>query len=242
MSDQRERIQGNRAAARNGSGTAGLLLSGGLDSAILLGCLLAEGRRVQPFYIRSDLYWESAELDCLRRYLAALACPALADLVELHLPLADVYGHHWSIDGDGAPDAASSDEAVYLPGRNALLLLKPLLWCQSHGLSELALAVLGSNPFADATPEFFRQFESVVNRATGAAVHITCPFWQYTKRDVMLRGRDLPLELTFSCIRPVDGRHCGSCNKCAERQAAFRQIDVADPTDYACRPAARPSE
>ena len=30
----------------------GLLLSGGLDSSILLGHLLAHGRRVQPFYIR----------------------------------------------------------------------------------------------------------------------------------------------------------------------------------------------
>ena len=35
-------------------------------------------------------------------------------------------------------------------------------------------------------------------------------------------GRDMPLELTFSCIDPRDGLHCGRCNKCAERQEAFR--------------------
>ena len=38
----------------------------------------------------------------------------------------------------------------------------------------------------------------------------------------MALGRGLPLELTFSCISPLRGLHCGHCNKCAERQAAFR--------------------
>jgi 7-cyano-7-deazaguanine synthase len=48
----------------------------------------------------------------------------------------------------------------------------------------------------------------------------------------MQLGRDMPLELTFSCIDPVDGLHCGRCNKCAERQKAFRSIDLEDPTRY----------
>jgi len=39
--------------------------------------------------------------------------------------------------------------------------------------------------------------------------------------------------LTFSCIAPVDGLHCGRCNKCAERAAAFRLTGTDDPTPYA---------
>jgi 7-cyano-7-deazaguanine synthase in queuosine biosynthesis len=31
----------------------------------------------------------------------------------------------------------------------------------------------------------------------------------------------------------VDGRHCGRCNKCAERMAAFRLAGLCDPTDDA---------
>jgi 7-cyano-7-deazaguanine synthase len=54
-----------------------------------------------------------------------------------------------------------------------------------------------------------------------------------TKRQVMELGRDLPLELTFSCISPVDSLHCGRCNKCAERQAAFRDAGLPDGTRYA---------
>ena len=40
----------------------GLLLSGGLDSSILLGWLLGQDRDVRPIYIRSDLVWGREEL------------------------------------------------------------------------------------------------------------------------------------------------------------------------------------
>ncbi len=138
----------------------GLLFSGGLDSSILLGHLLGTGRRVQPFYVRSHLYWEGVELAAVRRFLRAIASPGLEELVVLDLPLEDLYAGHWSLTGRGVPDFASPDTAVYLPGRNALLLVKAALWCRLHGIEELALAVLAANPFADATPEFFDAFAS----------------------------------------------------------------------------------
>jgi 7-cyano-7-deazaguanine synthase len=48
----------------------------------------------------------------------------------------------------------------------------------------------------------------------------------------MQLGRELPLEHTYSCIRPVSGLHCGQCNKCAERQRAFAEAGMVDPTVY----------
>jgi 7-cyano-7-deazaguanine synthase len=210
----------------------GLLLSGGLDSAVLLGHLLYQGRVVQPFYIRSHLLWEAAELAAARRFLAAAAAPNLAELVVLEMPLNDVYGDHWSLTGRAVPDAASPDTAVYLPGRNALLAIKAVLWCRLHGIEELALAVLRSNPFDDATEEFFCEFEAALARAAGGRVRLVRPMAGLDKWQVMELGRRLPLELTFSCIAPVDGEHCGRCNKCAERMAAFRAIGLLDPTAY----------
>ena len=50
---------------------------------------------------------------------------------------------------------------------------------------------------------------------------------------VMRLGASFPLELTFSCLAPVQSTHCGACNKCAERQHAFRQAGITDPTCYA---------
>lgn len=211
----------------------GLLVSGGLDSSILLGQLLANGRTVQPFYIDSGLLWQQAELDALRRFLAAVAASELRPLVVLQLPLADVYEGHWSVTGEGVPEADTPDEAVYLPGRNPLLVIKAALWCRLNGIGELALAPLGSNPFADATPEFFAEFQSALNRATLGDVRLVRPFDRLSKRDVMLLGRDLPLEWTFSCIQPCGTLHCGECNKCHERREAFRLIGAEDPTVYA---------
>jgi len=213
--------------------TIGLLVSGGLDSCILLGHLLAQGQTVQPFYVRCRLAWEGHELAALRRFVGAVGGPRLRELVELDLPLEDVYGEHWSITGRNVPDATTPDEAVYLPGRNALLTIKAALWCRREGIEELALAVLRSNPFPDATEEFFSRFESALGCATAGRIRIVRPFAGLGKREVMQRGRGLPLGLTFSCIAPVDGRHCGACNKCAERQAAFRSVRLADPTPYA---------
>ena len=218
--------------------TTGLLISGGLDSSILLGHLLRQGQPLQPIYIQSELVWQEAELRHLREFLRRVASPALAELVVLQLPLADLYGAHWAVTGQETPDAASPDHAVYLPGRNALLTIKAVLWCQLHHVPTLALAVLGSSPFADARPAFFAQFSAVMAEATGSEVRIVAPFSSCDKRTVMALGRELPLHLTFSCIAPVRGLHCGKCNKCAERQQAFELIGTPDPTLYAASPVA----
>lgn len=220
-------------ALRPPPSTIGLLLSGGLDSCILLGDLLRQGQSVQPLYIQSDLVWQEAELRHLRQFLRKIDGRELAELVVLQLPLADVYERHWAVTGRQTPDADSPDQAVYLPGRNALLAIKAILWCQRHHVETLALAVLGSSPFADARPAFFKQFAAVMASATGSEVHIVAPFAQCDKRAVMARGRELPLHLTFSCIAPIQGLHCGKCNKCAERQHAFELLGIADPTLYA---------
>jgi 7-cyano-7-deazaguanine synthase len=148
------------------------------------------------------------------------------------MPLEDVYGNHWSLSGENVPDDTTADEAVFMPGRNPLLLVKPALWCQMHGIGRLALATLGNNPFDDATPEFFAAFETMLRRATGELVQIVRPFASMAKRSVLELGRHLPLELTFSCLSPANCRHCGTCNKCAERRLAFREIGRDDPTIY----------
>lgn len=213
--------------------TMGLLASGGLDSAILQNQLLAHGWRVQPFYVRTGCIWEAAEIGAVRELLEAIRQPNLQSLVELEMPVDDLYAGHWSVTGRAVPDNHSPDEAVFLPGRNPLLLIKPALWCAMHGVSKLALATLAANPFDDAKPEFFDRFEAMIQWAIGCDVRIVRPFEMLSKRCVMQLGHDVPLELTFSCIAPVGGLHCGRCNKCAERAAAFRHLSSGDPTRYA---------
>jgi 7-cyano-7-deazaguanine synthase len=113
------------------------------------------------------------------------------------------------------------------------MLVKPAIWCRMHGIGQLTLATLSNNPFSDARPAFFACFEEMLHEAMGGTVEIARPFEQLTKREVLTMGRHLPLELTFSCLGPVDGLHCGHCNKCAERRRAFFEVGITDPTEYA---------
>jgi 7-cyano-7-deazaguanine synthase len=209
-----------------------VLCSGGLDSAVLLGVMARRHSRVFPIFIRCGLHWEKTELQCLHRYLRAIGCESLAPLTILHQPVADLYGGHWSITGKGVPDGDTADEAVFLPGRNVLLLAKTLLWCHLHDVAAVALGLLKSNPFPDATPVFFRRLARVVNEAVAGDVAIVRPFARMKKRQVVLLGKNLPLQHSMSCLRPVKDRHCGRCNKCAERRLAFAEAGRDDPTIY----------
>ena len=120
-----------------------------------------------------------------------------------------------------------------MPGRNALLVIKALLWCHLHGIHQLALAPLQSNPFPDAGDEFFSSFSQAMNTAAQGQVEIVRPFGNLDKREVMRIGSELPLERTFSCIAPQGRLHCGQCNKCGERKTAFVQAGMEDNTPYA---------
>jgi 7-cyano-7-deazaguanine synthase len=91
----------------------------------------------------------------------------------------------------------------------------------------MAVGSLAGNPFPDATPRFFRAFARL------SGIRVIAPFRQLTKEQVIRRYRHLPLHLSFSCLAPVRGRHCGRCNKCAERRRAFRELGIRDQTRYA---------
>jgi 7-cyano-7-deazaguanine synthase len=214
-------------------GPAAVLVSGGLDSAVLVGELLQAGTEVYPLYVRCGLSWEPAEREHLDAFLDAVRTPALRPLQVLEVPVADLYGLHWSLTGEGVPDDGTPDEAVMLPGRNVLLLAKALVWCRLRGVPTLALGTLRANPFPDATPGFLADYASAVGRGLGGEVRIVQPYRELDKAAVVWRGRGLPLGLSLSCLSPAGGRHCGRCNKCAERRNAFASVGLPDPTVYA---------
>jgi 7-cyano-7-deazaguanine synthase len=210
-----------------------VLVSGGLDSAILVGEAVRVYPAVHPIYIRAGSAWEGIEFEHLSRFLRKIATPTLKPVKVLHLPVDDLYGDHWSLTGQNVPDARSADDAVFLPGRNVLLLAKALIYCHLQGIPEIAMAPLETNPFPDATESFFSSFTKSVNEAVNGRVRLIRPYQTLLKTDVVRRGAGMPLEESFSCIHPINGLHCGRCNKCAERQQAFAAVGAIDPTTYA---------
>ena len=218
-----------------GIGGLCVLVSGGVVSAVALADTAQSGEPVVPVYVRSGLVWEPAEIYWLVRYLQTLRHERLAPLVTLEVPVADVYGSHWSVTGENPPAADTPDEAVYLPGRNLLLLGKAGLLAARRGCRAIVMGPLAANPFPDGTRAFF----DAMGRAMGIGLGLNeplpvlTPLAGLTKAEVVRRGSALPLQLTFSCLDPVEGRlHCGRCNKCAERRRGFAAAGVADPTAY----------
>jgi 7-cyano-7-deazaguanine synthase len=219
------------------SSSTAVLLSAGLDSAVLLADEHRRGR-VHPLYISAGLAWESAELKVAGRLLAAAPFAGVAPLERLTFTVADLYAPtHWAIRGE-PPAYDTPDEDVYLTGRNLVLLAKAGTWCALHRVPRIVLGPLAGNPFPDATPEFFRAMAQTLSIGLDWPITIETPLRDLHKEDVIRRGLELgvPLDLTLSCMNPnVSGehiRHCGACSKCRERRDAFAAAGVADPTCY----------
>src|SRR5580765_4809004 len=205
------------------SGTA-VLLSGGLDSAVLLADE-ATRAEVQPIYVSVGLAWESGERAMVSRFLAHSRLGArVRPLVSLSVDMRDVYAAtHWAVRGQ-PPAYHTADEDVYLPGRNIVLLGKAGVYCAAAKLNRLALGTLEHNPFPDATPEFRSSMARTLSLGLAHDLEIAAPFANAGKADVIRRGAALgvPFELTQSCMNPPRAAqnaawHCGVCSKCRER-------------------------
>jgi len=131
-----------------------VLLSGGLDSAVLVADEASRGE-VQPIYVSVGLAWEAAERAVVDRLLAASPFrDRMRPLATLSVDMRDVYAaSHWAVEGR-APLYHTPDEDVYLPGRNVILLGKAGVFCEAARIDRLVLGTLAHNPFPDATPAF----------------------------------------------------------------------------------------
>jgi 7-cyano-7-deazaguanine synthase len=221
--------------------STGVLFSAGLDSAVLLADALdgrgSGGREprqpaVLALYVSVGFAWEAEERAMAARLFAHPRFAGIEPPVQLSFDMRDVYPpDHWAM--RGVPPAFDTpDEDVYLHGRNIILLSKAAI--RMGGGTRLLMGQLAGNPFPDATPAFIETMARALSLGLGSPIAIAAPFATLRKAEVIRKGIELgvPLELTLSCMQPVDGTHCGRCSKCRERRDAFREANLEDPAEY----------
>lgn len=216
----------------SGNNNVCVLVSGGLDSSVLLYEMANKYDVVYPVYVKSNLLWEKAEIYWLRKFLSFFNGKSIKRLKIITVNVSDIYKEHWSITGENVPKETDDDTNVYIPGRNIILLSKTAVFCSINNIHTIALALLNTNRFPDATKDFFYHIQHTLSKGLNFKFSIITPFSELSKSDVIKFGAHLPLEYTFSCIKPSGIYHCGVCSKCGERKRAFKELNIKDITIY----------
>lgn len=224
------------------SNRAVVLVSGGMDSATA--AFEARERGYDLAFLHTSYGQNTAdrEFECARRLAAHLD---VADFLHVETEhLARIGASSLTDDDMAVEDANLADDEVpdtYVPFRNANLLSMAVSYAEA---SDCEAVFVGAHSedfsgYPDCRPVFFEAFQRVVDTGTRAEteIDVVAPFVEWSKTEIVERGLELgvPYELTWSCYREEEPA-CGTCDACAYRLEAFRNVGASDPIEYRERP------
>ncbi len=220
-----------------------VLVSGGMDSAVVLAMAREQGFAVHALSVRYGQRHDS-ELDAAARVaktlgavvhktvhvdLRSIGGSALTD--DIAVPT-DADGH---VIGQGIP-------STYVPARNTIMLSVALGWAEVLGATDLFCGVnaVDYSGYPDCRPEFVAGFEALANLATkagaeGSRFRVHAPLMRLSKADIAREGLRLGVDFsqTVSCYQAdAEGLACGHCDACRLRAQGFADAGIHDPTRY----------
>jgi 7-cyano-7-deazaguanine synthase len=216
-----------------------VLLSGGLDSATVLGMARAQNFLCHALSVDYGQRHQ-AELDAAARVAAALGA---SEHRIMHVDLAGIGGSALTDTSVAVPEVSSAGIPVtYVPARNTLLLSLALGWAEVLGATDIFVGVnaVDYSGYPDCRPAFVHAFEHLARLATkagveGAEFKIHAPLINLSKADIVKAGSRLGIDygMTVSCYQAdAQGRACGKCDSCRLRAEGFLAAGIADPTHY----------
>jgi 7-cyano-7-deazaguanine synthase len=228
------------------SGSAVVLLSGGLDSTTTLAIARSEGFTC---YALSFDYGQRhrLELEAARRVAAAFN---VARHLVVTFDLRTIGGSALTTDmpvPKDRPLEAVGIPPTYVPARNTIFLSFALAWAETLQCTDIFIGVnvYDYAGYPDCRPEYLHAYEMMANLATHAGVEgarswkIHAPLITLTKAEIIRRGLELGVDysLTHSCYDPTpEGLACGRCDSCRFRLKGFAEAGATDPLPYAFRP------
>jgi 7-cyano-7-deazaguanine synthase len=218
-----------------------VLVSGGMDSAVVIAMAREQGYQVHALSVSYGQrhHSELAASDRVSSMLGAVEHKTVG------IDLRSIGGSALTADIDVPLDAAdaSAIPVTYVPARNTIMLSIALGWAEVLGSSDIWCGVnaVDYSGYPDCRPAFIEAFEQLANLATkagveGAGIRVHAPLMRMSKADIAREGQRLGVDFsaTVSCYQADDeGRACGHCDACRLRAQGFREAGLADPTRYA---------
>jgi len=222
-----------------------VLVSGGMDSAVVLAIARERGFRVHALSVRYGQR-HTSELDAAARVSHALGA---VEHKTVNVDLRSIGGSALTdeaidvpLDDDGHVAVEGEIPVTYVPARNTIMLSVALGWAEVLGAADLFCGVnaVDYSGYPDCRPEFIEAFERLANLATkagveGAGLRVHAPLQFMSKADIVREGLRLGVDFaqTVSCYKAdADGRACGHCDACRLRAEGFSAAGAADPTRY----------
>lgn len=217
-----------------------VILSGGMDSAVVMASLLARGVKVTALTV-DYAQRHSIEIDHARQLCAYYRAKGYG--VE-HV-IADLCGAATCFTGSSqtsanvaVPHGHYAEESMKLtvvPNRNMVLLALAGALAVSRKADAIAFGAHAGDHaiYPDCRPEFANLMGEALKRCDWSPVELVRPFIDMTKADIARLGHELgvPFRLTYSCYEGL-AQHCGKCGTCTERKEAFQLAGVTDTTFY----------
>lgn len=216
-----------------------ILLSGGLDSTVILAMAIAQKR--QCYTLSFDYHQKHRyELKCAEAIAKHYDIPHQMISID---PF--IFSPSSLVSSLKAPSLRNVNEMAnqgipntYVPARNTLFLSYALGFCELHQAQEIYFGAnsLDAPCYPDCHPAYLQAFQQIMHLATKQAVEsgvgpkLVTPLLYWDKSQIIQQGLALgaPLELTLSCYRPLEkGIHCQTCDACILRQEGFRKARPA---------------
>ena len=215
-----------------------VLLSGGMDSAVVLAEMRHEGFECHAL---SFDYGQRHRVELERAAEVARMLGAASHRtarIDLRAFGASALTADIAVPKDRDVAQAHGIPVTYVPARNTIFLAHALAMAESAGARDIAIGVnaIDYSGYPDCRPEFVEAFERLANLATRAGVEaaarserwmrVHVPLLRMGKADIVRRGRALGVDLsrTISCYDPTPaGMPCGRCDACQLRERGFRE-------------------
>ena len=222
-----------------------ILLSGGLDSSTVLYQAALDG--YECYAISFD--YQQRHRKELHSALSIAQKAGVAQHQVIKFDLTQWGGSALTDNSIDLPQERSLKEmsqnipVTYVPARNTIFLSFAVSYAETIAAERIYIGVnaLDYSGYPDCRPDYIQAMQEVFRLGTkqgreGNPINIVTPLIDLKKTEIIQLGNKLgvPWELTWSCYSGGDVA-CSVCDSCRLRLAAFDELGLTDPVEYAGR-------